>query len=223
METTQEKEILQNLRTQLGEAIIGESRMVPDRPVIKVGKDKLIDTLKILVENHKARLCTISAVDNGLDFELIYHMSIKGFMIHVKTSVMKEESKVSSVTGIIPGAMTVEREIWDLFQIEFDGISDPRPLTLPKEWRENKKAPLRKPMEGIVAEYQKPTVETLMEQGQVFAMPSTVKTNREKMQLPEVQTTMTRPEALKEIHQVARQVKFDKKIGYNWDKKKLRY
>jgi len=223
METTQEKEILQNLRTQLGEAIIGESRMGPDRPVIKVSKDKLIDTLKILIETYKARLCTISAVDNGLDFELIYHMSVKGLMIHVKTSVMKEKSKVSSVTGIIPGAMTVEREIWDLFQIEFDGISDPRPLTLPKEWRENKKAPLRKPMEGIVAEYQKPTVETLMEQGQVFTMPSTVKTNREKMQLPEVQTTMTRPEALKEIHEVARQVKFDKKVGYNWDKKKLRY
>ena len=223
METIQEKEILQTLRTQLGEEIIRESRMAPDSPVINVSKDKLIDTLKILVENHKARLCTISAVDNGLDFELIYHMSIKGLMIHVKTSVMKEESKVSSVTGIIPGAMTVEREIWDLFQIEFDGISDPRPLTLPKEWRENKKAPLRKPMEGIVAEYQKPTVESLMEQGQVFNMPSTVKTNREKMQLPEVQTTMTRPEALKEIHEVARQVKFDKKVGYNWDKKKLRY
>ncbi|WP_455278029.1 NADH-quinone oxidoreductase subunit C [[Eubacterium] cellulosolvens] len=223
METTQEKDILQNLRTQLGEAIIEESRMAPDRPIIKVSKEKLIETLKILVENHEARLCTISAVDNGLDFELIYHMSIKGLIIHVKTSVMKEESKISSVTGIIPGAMTVEREIWDLFQIEFDGISDPRPLTLPKEWRENKTAPLRKPMGGIVAEYQKPTVETLMEQGQVFTMPSTVKTNRENMQLPEVQTTMNRPEALKEIQEVARLVKFDEKVGYNWDKKKLRY
>ncbi|WP_455368259.1 NADH-quinone oxidoreductase subunit C [[Eubacterium] cellulosolvens] len=223
MENTQEKEILQNLRNQLGDAIINESRMARDKPVIQVIKDKLVETLQILVENHKARLCTISAVDNGLDFELIYHMSIKGFMIHVKTSVMKEESKVSSVTGIIPGAMTVEREIWDLFQIEFDGISDPRPLTLPKEWRENKNAPLRKPMEGIVAEYQKPTVETLMEQGQVFTMPSTVKTNREKMKLPEVQTTMTHPEALKEIHDVAHLVKFDEKVGYNWDKKKLRY
>jgi membrane-bound hydrogenase subunit beta len=223
MEPIQEKEVLQNLRTKLAEVIIGESRMAPDSPIIKVSKDKLIDTLKILVEDHKARLCTISAVDNGLDFELIYHMSVKGLMIHVKTSVMKEESKVSSVTGIIPGAMTVEREIWDLFQIEFEGISDPRPLTLPKEWREDKNAPLRKPMEGIVAEYQKPTVETLMEQGQVFTMPSTVKMNREKMQLPEVQTTMTRPEALKEIHEVAHQVKFDKKVGYNWNKKKLRY
>jgi Ni,Fe-hydrogenase III component G len=94
MEIIQEKEILQTLRTQLGEAIIRESRMAPDRPVIKVSKDKLVDTLKILVENHKARLCTISAVDNGLDFELIYHMSVKGLMIHVKTSVIKEESKI---------------------------------------------------------------------------------------------------------------------------------
>ncbi len=220
---TKEKDILQNLRNQIGDAIHKESRMASDNPVIEVTKDKLVETIKILVETHKARLCTISAVDNGLDFELIYHMSIKGLMIHVKTSVKKEESKVSSVTGIIPGAMTVEREIWDLFQIEFDGISDPRPLTLPKEWRENKNAPLRKPMGGIVAEYQKPTVETLMEQGQVFSMPSTVKTNREKMKLPEVKTTMTRPEALKEIHDVAHLVKFDEKVGYNWDKKKLRY
>jgi Ni,Fe-hydrogenase III component G len=223
MAMIEEKEILQDLRTQLGKAIIEESRMAPDRPVITVSKEKLIDALKILVENHEARLCTISAVDNGLDFEMIYHMSIKGFMIHVKTSVMKEESKVKSATGIIPGAVTVEREIWDFFQIEFEGISDSRPLTLPREWRENKTAPLRKPMGGIVSEYQKPTVETLMEQGQVFTMPSTVKTNRENMNLPEVQTTMTRPEALKEIHEVARQVKFDEKVGYSWDKKKLRY
>ncbi|MCW4043382.1 MAG: NADH-quinone oxidoreductase subunit C [Candidatus Bathyarchaeota archaeon] len=218
----QEKEIIEKLSSELGENFLAESKMRPNRPVVLVKKDAILNTIKILVEEFGARLCTISAVDHGLDFELIYHMSIKGIIINVKISVPKEESEVISVTSVMPGSLSVEREIWDLFQIKFQGITDSRALIVPYEWRDEK-APLRKPMDGLVAHYQKPTVENLMEQGQVFTLPSTVKSNREKLKLPEIQTTMTKPEAMNEIHEIAREVAFDKRVGYNWEKKKLRY
>jgi len=222
LKLAQEREILDILRKELAENCIAESRISTDRPVVIINREALLQALRLLVEKFDSRFCTITAVDNGVDFELIYHMSIKGLVINVKTVVPKEESEVASVTKIIPGAATAEREICDLFKINFKGLADSRPLIVPSEWR-NVKAPLRKPMSGIVAEYQKPTVETLMQQGQVFTMPSSVKAHRQKLKLPEIQTTMARPEALKELHEIAEAVEFDKRVGYDRLKKKLRY
>ncbi len=35
--------------------------------------------------------------------------------------------------------------------------------------------------------------------------------------------TASRPEALKELQDLAKKVKFDRKMGYDWEKKKVRY
>jgi Ni,Fe-hydrogenase III component G len=222
LKLAQEKEVLESLRKELAANFIAESRMSTDRPVVIINKEALLQTLRILVEKYDSRLCTITAIDYGLDFELIYHMSIKGLVINVKTAVPKEESEIASITKIIPGAATAEREICDLFKINFKELADSRALIVPYEWRDTK-VPLRKPMCGIVTEYQKPTVETLMQQGEVFTMPSSVKAHRQNLKLPEIQTTMARPEALKELHEIAEEVKFDKRVGYDWLRKKLRY
>ncbi|MEM3527697.1 MAG: NADH-quinone oxidoreductase subunit C [Candidatus Bathyarchaeia archaeon] len=217
-----DKEIVKALMEEIGVGFISESRMKPNRPTVTVDRDYLIQTVRLLVGRFNARLCTITAVDLGLDFELIYHMSMGGLVFNVKTSTPKEISEVPSVSSIIPGAISAEREIHDLFNIKFQGLPDPRPLIVPHEWS-GVKTPLRKPASGIVAEYQKPTVETLMQQGQVFTMPATVKSHRQSLKLPEVKTTMNRPEALKEIHEIAREVGFDKRVGYDLQKMKLRY
>ncbi|MGQ9543900.1 MAG: NADH-quinone oxidoreductase subunit C [Candidatus Bathyarchaeia archaeon] len=217
-----ETEIMQALREEIGEGLLAESRMKPNRPIVTVDGKFLTKTVRLLVERFNARLCTITAVDLGVDFELIYHMSVGGLIFNVKTSTPKEVSEVASISGIIPGAAPAEREILDLFNIKFQGLPDPRPLIVPHEWR-GVKTPLRKPPTGIVAEYQKPTVETLMQQGQVFTMPSTVKGHRQNLKLPEVTTTMNRPEALKEVHEIAKEVEFDKRVGYDLEKMKLRY
>jgi Ni,Fe-hydrogenase III component G len=218
----QEKEIIEGLRAELKDDIIAESRMLPNKPMILIKKGSLIRAIRILVENFESRFCAITAIDNGLDFELIYHISIKSLTVHLKTIIAKEDSKIDSITSVVPGAATAEREIIDLFKIEFQGLADSRALILPSEWRETK-TPLRKAMGGIVTEYQKPTVETLLQQGQVFTMPTNVKTHRQNLKLPDIQTTMTRPEALKEILEIAGEMKFDRRVGYNWEKKKLRY
>jgi NADH-quinone oxidoreductase subunit C len=222
LKLAQEKEVLESLRKELAANFVAESRMSTDRPVAIINREALLQTIKLLVEKFGSRFCTITAIDNGLDFELIYHMSIKGLVINVKTTVPKEEPEIASITKIIPGAATAEREICDLFKINFKELDDSRALIVPYEWRDTK-VPLRKPMGGIVTEYQKPTVETLMQQGQVFTMPSSVKAHRQNLKLPEIQTTMARPEALKELQEIAEEVKFDKRVGYDWLRKKLRY
>jgi len=222
LKLVQEKEVIDALRNELANNFVAESKMSRNKPVIKINKDALLEAVNLLVEKFDSRFCTVTAVDSGLDFELIYHFSIKGLVINLKTVVAKEVSEVASITSVVPGAATAEREICDLFKINFQGLSDSRPLLVPHEWQDVK-TPLRKPMGGIVSEYQKPTVETLMQQGQVFTIPSSVKAHRQNLKLPEIQTTMARPEALSEIQEIAKEVKFDQKVGYDWQKKKLRY
>jgi Ni,Fe-hydrogenase III component G len=218
----QETVIAEALRRELKENLVNESRMSPDRPVFEVRKDALTQALKVLVDGFDARLCTITALDNGVDFELIYHMAVKALVLNIKVIVPKEDSEVASVTGIIPGAISAEREIWDLFQIKFQGITDSRAYIAPYEWREVK-APLRKPMSGVVGSYQKPTVERMMQAGQVFPIPSTIMKQRDELKLPPIVSTTTRPEAVEELHKIAHEVGFDKKIGYDTGKNKLRY
>jgi len=53
--------------------------------------------------------------------------------IRVKTKVGDNEP-LASVSGIWPAANWLEREVWDLFGIAFDGHPDPRRLLMPEDW-----------------------------------------------------------------------------------------
>jgi Ni,Fe-hydrogenase III component G len=217
-----QEKIADTLRRELQDNLIGETRMFPNRPVFTVRKDALIQALSVLVETFDARFCTITALDNGVDFELLYHMAIKGLVLNIRVIVPKEESELASVTRIMPGAISAEREVWDLFQIRFQGLADSRAIVVPYEWRDVN-APLRKPIGGVVSNYQKPTVEKMMQAGQVFPIPSTVISQRDGLKLPPIVSTTFRPEAVEEIHKMAQEVGFDKKIGYDMGKNRLRY
>ena len=215
-------EIFKVVHEELNENLLGESEIFPNRPAFAVRKDALLQALRLLVEKFDARLLTITALDNGVDFELIYHIAVRGLVVNIKIFVAKEDSQVPSITEVVPGAISTEREIWDLFQIKFQGITDARAYIVPYEWRDSR-SPLRKPLSGVVGSYQKPTVEKLMQTGQVLPITSSIIRGREQLRLPPMQTATARPEAVKEIQTIAREVGFDKKVGYDLERNKLRY
>ena len=84
-------------------------------------------------------LAELTAVDfwpRDPRFELVYilvsitHRS----RLRVKVRLPADDVHVGTVTGIWPAANWLEREVWDLFGIVFDGHPDPRRLLMPEDW-----------------------------------------------------------------------------------------
>jgi NADH-quinone oxidoreductase subunit C len=54
--------------------------------------------------------------------------------IRVKVRLSGSDAHVATVSGVWPAANWLEREVWDLFGIIFDGHPDPRRLLMPEDW-----------------------------------------------------------------------------------------
>ena len=86
-----------------------------------------------------AMLCELTAVDfwpKEPRFELIYLLVSLEHRVRVRVKVRLPgaDPHVATVTSIWPGANWLEREVWDLFGIAFDGHPDPRRLLMPEDW-----------------------------------------------------------------------------------------
>lgn len=69
-------------------------------------------------------------------FELVY---IFVSMTHrrrlrLKVRLAGNDARIDTVSDLWPAANWLEREVWDLFGIVFDGHPDPRRLLMPEDW-----------------------------------------------------------------------------------------
>ena len=69
-------------------------------------------------------------------FELIYILvSIEHRLrLRLKARLPGEDPHVATASVLWPAANWLEREIWDMFGIAFDGHPDPRRLLMPEDW-----------------------------------------------------------------------------------------
>jgi NADH-quinone oxidoreductase subunit C len=78
-------------------------------------------------------------------FELNYHLvspdRAQPVRVRVKVRVGGDAPHVPTVTGLWPAANFLEREVWDLLGVTFDGHPDLRRLLTPDDWEGH---PLRK-------------------------------------------------------------------------------
>ncbi len=84
-------------------------------------------------------LAEVTAVDfwpREPRFELIYLLiSLEHrFRVRLKVPLSSDSARVATVSHVWPSANWLEREVWDLFGIVFDGHPDPRRLLLPEDW-----------------------------------------------------------------------------------------
>ncbi len=69
-------------------------------------------------------------------FEVVYiFVSVeRQLRVRLKVRLPGEGAPLPTVSDLWPAANWLEREVWDLFGIEFDGHPDPRRLLMPEDW-----------------------------------------------------------------------------------------
>jgi NADH-quinone oxidoreductase subunit C len=97
-------------------------------------------------------------------FEVIYILVSLEHRIRVrlKVRIPGESPSVATSTDVWPAANWLEREVWDLFGIAFDGHPDPRRLLMPEDWEGfplRKDYPVQIQMKPHVAEPMQVTAE----------------------------------------------------------------
>jgi NADH-quinone oxidoreductase subunit C len=148
------EQTLDDLRAAFGDLPVSEFR--GDRRVV-VPAEKVYDVLRFLKERQGFDLLIdISCVDylnyDGAKdrFGLVYLLAgtVTNLRLTVRAFVNDPDPVVRSVVGLWEGANWLEREVWDMFGIRFDGHPDLRRILMPDEFTA---FPLRKdyPLQGF--------------------------------------------------------------------------
>jgi len=136
-------ELIERLKADLG-AQVEIANPARRRLFLKVAPQDLVAvTTRLRDAFGVVFLSTISGVDKGATFEVVYHFSTPGQDFNLRTEIPKNSPRIASITPVIPGAVLYEREIQDMFGIVVDGIPDGRRLLLTDDWPEGQ-FPLRK-------------------------------------------------------------------------------
>ncbi len=112
-----------------------------DFTTIYVPADRLVETCTALRDAPSLRfnvLLEVTAADylpRDPRFEVVYHLLSVSRRRRLRLKVrVVEAGLVPTVQGVWPSAGWLEREVWDMFGIIFDGHPDLRRLLMPEDW-----------------------------------------------------------------------------------------
>ena len=112
-----------------------------DFPTLYVPADRLVETCRALRDIPSFRfnaLVEVTAADyvpKDPRFEVVYHLlsipNRRRLRLKVRAA---EQTTVPTVQGVWPSAGWLEREVWDMFGVVFEGHPDLRRLLMPDDW-----------------------------------------------------------------------------------------
>lgn len=113
-----------------------------------VKPEQIVETLTLLRDTCKFELLSaLTATDywpqGSPRFHVIYQLSslAENVTMQIRVPVNGDQPKVPTVTRVYDLANWREREVADMFGIEFEGHPDPRRILMPQDWKGH---PLRK-------------------------------------------------------------------------------
>lgn len=98
----------------------------------------LFEFIKSHPELKMAYLSSISGVDTTTNIDLVYFISSIEYKhkLTVRTKVERLGGKIDTISTLLPGANWFEREIWELYGVEFVGHPNLTRFLLPEDWDE---------------------------------------------------------------------------------------
>lgn len=156
--------LLEALRERLGASLVVEQATLTGMPVLWVTRDSLLDALRFLrdVSDPFSMLFDLSAIDERLrsqrrglpasDFTVFYHLlSVdRNRDVMLKVALAESDLTLPSCMSVFPVANWYEREVWDMFGIEFSGHPRLARILMPPTWTGH---PLRKDYPARATEF----------------------------------------------------------------------
>ena len=139
--------LLNRLQENFPEAVLS-GQVFLGQPIYTVALDALYEIMVYLRDspqwgfNYLVDVTALDYLGDPKRFCIVYHLYSysTGELIRVKAAV-GDEKIVPSVSSIWTGADWLEREVYDMFGLEFSGHPDLRRILLPEDWHGH---PLRK-------------------------------------------------------------------------------
>jgi NADH-quinone oxidoreductase subunit C len=108
---------------------------------IFINPAQIVDVLTFLRDEHEfSLLSALTATDywpqRSPRFHVIYQLTsvTQILSVQVRLPVPEEKLRVPTATGVFASANWREREVMDMFGIEFEGHPDPRRILMPPDW-----------------------------------------------------------------------------------------
>ncbi|MBS9404660.1 NADH-quinone oxidoreductase subunit C/D [Halomonas sp. TRM85114] len=156
--------IIVALRQRFGETAVREQATLTKMPVVWVARTHLQEMLAFLRDMPEPfeMLYDLSAIDERLrehrreqpeaDFTVFYHLlSVsRNRDVMLKVGLAETDLEVPSCIGVYPNADWYEREVWDMFGIDFRGHPRLKRILMPPTWHGH---PLRKDYPARATEF----------------------------------------------------------------------
>lgn len=126
------------LTQQLGATVIEQTRF-RDELTLVLSTEGLLAALQAARAAGFSLLTDLTAVDRypvTPRFEVVYHLTAPDARsrIRLKARIEETEAAVPSATLVWAGANWLEREVFDLYGIRFDGHPDLKRILMPDDW-----------------------------------------------------------------------------------------
>ncbi len=142
-------EVINFLETKLSDKVKNIVSPREKRVFTETAVTDLISVAQTLKDWGFQFLGTITGLDSGERFEIIYHLSDNfGLVLNLKVFTPRNNPKVPTITGVYSGAFLYERELMDLLGIDVEGTPPNRRYPLPDDWPAGQ-YPLRKDWKGL--------------------------------------------------------------------------
>jgi Ni,Fe-hydrogenase III component G len=139
-----ENGMIDELKRTLGEDFVEGKVQRARRIYVKVKAGSHRKVIQYMKDNWGLyHLTTISGADLGENFEVIFHFFVKDVVVNLRAEVPRSKPRLDTITDIIPGSTLYEREVHDMFGIDFKGHPNLARLELSDDWPEGV-YPLRK-------------------------------------------------------------------------------
>ena len=130
-------EILKKLDEKFNGRILKVYKKSEKRAYVDIYPKDIVDVARFIFKDMGLRFNIASAVDDFDSLEILYHFaSDKGGTVISVRALLKDKNDphIDTITTVTKSAWWIEREMHELFGIEFDGNNDLRTLLLPDDW-----------------------------------------------------------------------------------------